>query len=53
MFERFEATETNLNETMTTIRIEVFVNYQGAIRRAFTYTIPINQEEFDDPDFML
>lgn len=37
---------------MTTIRIDVLVNYQGTIRCAFSYTLPINQEEYEDPDFM-
>ena len=38
---------------MTTIRIDVFVNYRGGVRRDFSYTVPINQEELDDPDYLL
>lgn len=53
MFEKFLATEMTLNDTMMTIRIEVFVNYQGTVRRAFSYTVPINQEELEDPDYFL
>jgi len=41
-FERFQASETALNESMMTIKIDVFVNYQGGIRRAFSYIVPIN-----------
>ena len=52
-FERFEATETALNESLMTIRIDVLVNYQGGIRKAFSYIVPINQEEYEDHDFML
>lgn len=52
-FERFEASETALNESLMTIRIDVYVNYQGGIRKAFSYIVPINQEEYEDLDFML
>lgn len=38
---------------MQTIRIDVFTNYQGQTTRGFSYTVPINQEEYEDFDFML
>ena len=52
-FERFYASETSLNETMQTVRIDVHVNYQGTTSNAYSYLIPINEEEYDDPDYML
>jgi len=37
---------------MMTIRIDVYVNYQGTLKRTFSYTVPVNQEELEDPDYM-
>ena len=53
IFERFHAAETTLNEALQTIKIDVFVRYQGQVRKYFTYLVPQNQEEYDSPDFML
>lgn len=52
-FEKFHATEVSLNDSMMTIRIDVYVNYQGTLKRTFSYTVPVNQEELEDPDYML
>ena len=53
MFEKFVASETSLNSELQTIRIDVFVTYQGLTRKNFTYIVPQNQEEYEDPDYML
>jgi len=37
---------------MQTVRIDVHVNYQGTTSNAYSYLIPINEEEYDDPDYM-
>ena len=53
VFERFVASETALNETLQTIKIDVFLDYQGSVRKQFSYVVPTNQEEYEDPDYLL
>ena len=53
IFEKFIASETSLNSELQTIRIDVYVTYQGLTRKNFTYIVPQNQEEYEDPDYML
>ena len=53
IFEKFVATEAALNEALQTIRIDVYITYQGQVRKIFSYLIPQNQEEYEDPDYML
>jgi hypothetical protein len=53
LFEKFVATETLLNESLSTIRIDVYITYQGLVRKTFSYLVPQNQEEYEDPDYML
>ena len=53
VFEKFVASETSLNEALQTIKIDVYVTFQGQDRKNFSYIVPINQEEYEDPDFML
>lgn len=52
IFERFEASETLLNEALQTIKVDVFLQYQGHVKKSFSYLVPLNQEEYDDPDYM-
>lgn len=51
-FEKFVAYETPLNDQLNTLRIEVFIQYQGSLRLRSSYIMPINQEDLDDPSFI-
>jgi len=52
-FEKFVASETALNETLQTIRIDVYINFKGAVKKTFSYIVPQNMEEYEDPGYML
>ena len=48
----FVASETPLNDLLDTIRIDVYVNYQGTLKKRSSYIVPINQEDIDESEFM-
>lgn len=53
IFQKFVAAETALNEALQTIRIDVYINYQGLDKKVFSYVVPQNQEEYEDQFYML
>ena len=53
MFDRFVASETTLNDALQTLRVDVYITYQGSSRKAYSYIVPMNQEEYEDPEYML
>ena len=52
MFEKLVAREVALNEALQTICIDVYITYQGTTRKSFSYIVPQNQEEYEDPEYM-
>ena len=38
---------------MTTIKIDIYVSYQGQASKRFCYVVPQNQEDIDNPEYML
>lgn len=44
---RLKASETMLNETLATIKIDVYVNYQGFVKKVNSYIVPCNSEDLE------
>ena len=53
VFEKFVASETTLNDALQTLKIDVYITYQGQTRKTYSYIVPMNQEEYEDPEYML
>ena len=53
IFEKFVASEVPLNEALQTLRIDVYITYQGKTSKMYSYLTPQNQEEYEDPGYML
>lgn len=45
VFDRFEAKETIICETQKTIKIVVYLAYQGKVSPYYTHVFPYNQED--------
>eukprot|EP00351_Strombidinopsis_sp_SopsisLIS2011_P001520 CAMPEP_0116877872 /NCGR_PEP_ID=MMETSP0463-20121206/9616_1 /TAXON_ID=181622 /ORGANISM="Strombidinopsis sp, Strain SopsisLIS2011" /LENGTH=81 /DNA_ID=CAMNT_0004525515 /DNA_START=114 /DNA_END=359 /DNA_ORIENTATION=+ len=44
--------ETIVSENTPSIKVEVYLNYQGKVQLAHTYVHAYNQEEADSEDFL-
>ena len=54
MIEALFASETSFGSpALTTISVDVHVKYQNRIFKANTYVFPYNQDELENPDFLL
>jgi len=50
--EKLVATESNLCEGFQTVRIDVYVKYQGQVTKSNSYLFPYNQEDCEAANFM-
>jgi len=51
LFDRVEAYETSLAGGVSTIAIDVYVNYQNRVTKSNSYVFPFNPEEVESQEF--